>query len=88
MRSDSGAVSRRKLLEVALVLDRRKTPTPPPQGMITVDDLQKHTIDIDFFLRNCVVKGDVTINDATNSTDVVSRFNELLTALRTSGVIA
>ena len=71
-----------------MVLDRRNTPTPPPRGIISVSDLQKHAVDIDFFLKNCVIKGDATVDDATNSTDVVDRFNELLTALRSSGLIA
>ena len=71
-----------------MVLNRLTTPTPPPQGRLTVDDLQKHSVDIDFFLRNCVVKNNTdTVADATNSTDVVTRFNELLAILRTSGVI-
>lgn len=73
---------------VALVLNRFTEPTPPPQGKLTVDDLQKHTVDIDYFLRNCVVKSSNTVNHATNSTDVVTRFNELLTILKTQGVIA
>lgn len=57
---------------LALVLDRIREPTPPPYGRLTVDDLQKHAVDIDFFLRNVAEK----INDMSllnHAKDVIKK---------------
>lgn len=70
-----------------MALDRVNRPTPPPQGNVSTVTLQRHASDIDFFLNNCVTKSTVTVANATNSTDVVTRFNELLAILRNTGGI-
>lgn len=70
-----------------MALDRINTPTPPPQGNVSVGDLQKHTMDIDFFLNNCSQQfedinniknyGAVTVNDVDNSTALQAAIDDL-----------
>lgn len=70
-----------------MALDKTRTPQPPLQGNVTTQDLQRHAVDINYFLENLVVKGESNVTDATGSGDIVAQFNDLLTKLRNSGVL-
>ena len=70
-----------------MALDRLRNPTPPPQGKLSMHDVQKHFEDLNFFLENTPSKSGATIADMVAGDDVVVKVNEILSALRASGVI-
>ena len=70
-------------------LNKTTTPTKPPllRGVEDFNALNRHLDDVYLFLQNTPNKATGSVANATSTADVVTKFNNLLALLRSSGVI-